>query len=261
MSRGRAVVTGASSGIGEAFARRLAADGHSLLLVARRDDRLAALAAELAGRHGVTADTLAADLAAPDGRAALRAAVDVGGVPELVVLNAGFGAIGPVAGVGRERQAQMVALNCEAVVDLAAHVLPAMVVRGSGTIVVVSSAAAWQPIPYTATYAATKAFELHFVEALAHELRGTGVRAIAACPGPVATEFGEAAGFGGESRWMPKETADGVVAATMAALARGRVRVATGWLARVSTLAATTLPRRPVVWAAGVLHRRLHPRE
>ncbi len=257
MTRGLALVTGASSGIGRAFAERLAEYGHPLLLIARREERLRELSHQLAARFGVQAGFVAADLASADGRATAREAADRAGAVEVLVLNAGFGAAGSVVAIGRERQAEMVALNCEAVVDLACHVLPGMVERGSGTIIVVSSAAAWQPIPFTATYAATKAFELHFAEALDRELDGTGVRVVAVCPGPVTTEFGEAAGFGPPSRWMPHESAEGVVNATLQALRQGRPRVATGWLAKVSTTAAAVLPRRLVVRAAGELHRRL----
>jgi short-subunit dehydrogenase len=255
--RGLAVVTGASSGIGLAFAERLAADGHPLLLVARREERLREITQRLAAQHGVEAAFVVADLASAEGRATCRDAIDAGGGDvDTVVLNAGFGAMGAVAAVGRERQTEMVALNCEAVVDLACHVLPAMIARGSGDVIVVSSAAAFQPIPYTATYAATKAFELFFVEALSAELHGTGVRAIAACPGPTSTEFGQAAGASGESRWIPHETAEGVVAATLHALERGRARVATGGLARITTVLASVLPRRVIVWGAGALHRK-----
>ncbi len=255
--RGLALVTGASSGIGLAFAERLAADGHPLLLVARREDRLREITGRLGHEHGVEVGFVVADLASAEGRAICRQAVDaVGGVVDTVVLNAGFGATGPVAAVGRERQVEMVALNCEAVVDMACHVLPGMITRGAGTLIVVASAAAFQPIPYTATYAATKAFELFFVEALARELAGTGVRAIAACPGPTATEFGQVSGASAGTRWMPHETAAGVVAATFRALDRGRVRVATGRLARVTSVLVAVLPRRLIVWGAGALHRK-----
>lgn len=254
---GLALITGASSGIGRAFAESLAARGHPLLLVARRDDRLRDLARALAERHGVEVGFAVADLATEAGRETCRDAVDaVGGVVDTVVLNAGFGALGTVADIGRDRQTAMVALNCEAVVDLACHLLPGMIERGYGTVVVVSSAAAWQPIPFMATYAATKAFELAFTEALATELAGTGVRAIAACPGPTATEFNLTAGASTGPRFLPQETPEGVVTATWRALDRGRPRVATGWVARVSTTLASVFPRRIVVWGAAVLHRR-----
>lgn len=256
-ARGLALVTGASAGIGRAYAESLAAQGHPLLLVARRDDRLRDIARTLAERHGVEVGFAVADLATPVGRETCRDAVDaVGGVVDTVVLNAGFGALGTVADIGRDRQAEMVALNCEAVVDLACHVLPGMVERGYGTVIVVSSAAAWQPVPFMATYAATKVFELAFAEALATELRGTGVRAIAVCPGPTNTEFNRVVGADHGPRFIPRESPEGVVAATWRALERGRPRVATGWVSRLTSVCAAIVPRRVVVWGAAALHRR-----
>ncbi len=250
-----AVITGASSGIGRAFARHYAREGHPLLLIARREERLRDLALELANRHDVEVGFAAADLATPEGRRTAREAVDAVRAVEVVVLNAGFGGVGAVADLSREHQTAMVAVNCEAVVDLATHVLPRLLAQRNGTIIVVSSAAAWQPIPHTATYAATKAFDLHFAEALANELRGTGVRCIASCPGPTRTEFGEVAG-GSSPSWTPPHTPEQVVRETVRALDRGRVRVATGIAAKVTTVAASILPRRLVVAVAGMIHRR-----
>ena len=187
--RGPALVTGASSGLGWAYADALASRGHPLIVVARREERLRALARRAREVHGVEARSVVADLTTDAGLAACRAALDEGPPPDVVVLNAGFGTHGPLWELDRARQTDMVRLNCAAVVDLAAHALPRMVARGAGALVVVSSAAAWQPVPYMATYAATKAFALHFAEAVAEELRGTGVRAVAVCPGPTRTEF------------------------------------------------------------------------
>jgi short-subunit dehydrogenase len=255
--RGLAVVTGASSGIGRAFAQSLAARGHPLLLVARREDRLAELARWARERHGVEARPLVADLATGEGLAACRGALDAADdPPEVVVLNAGFGSHGRLWQLDRAREAEMVRLNCVAVVDLAAHALPGMVARGRGALVVVSSAAAWQPVPFMATYAATKAFELHFAEALSEELRGTGVRAVAVCPGPTRTEFGAASGSDGATHWaVPFDDAALVVRATWRALARGRRRAPAGLVARGSLLAGRLLPRGLVVRAAALTHR------
>ena len=250
---GLAVVTGASSGIGEAFARDLARRGHSLLLVARRAERLETLAAELstAGRE---VRWVACDLATDGGRDRCRAAVDEAGVPPaVVVLNAGFGSRGSIDQLDRERELQMVRLNVEAVVDLACHVLPGMRARGRGRVVIISSAAAWQPLPFMATYGATKAFELHFAEAIRQELRGTGVQVIAVCPGPTRTEFTTVAGDAGMPRWIPQERSEGVVRATWRALDRGKAHVATGRLARFTIGCARILPRRLVVRAAALL--------
>jgi short-subunit dehydrogenase len=141
-----------------------------------------------------------------------------------------------------------------AVVDLAVHVLPGMVARGGGALVVVSSAAAWQPEPFLATYAATRAIELHLTEALAEELRGTGVRALAVCPGPTRTEFSMASGSEVTSWVIPYDDADLVVRATWRALAAGRRRAVTGVVARGSLLASRILPRGLIVRAARLSH-------
>jgi short-subunit dehydrogenase len=254
--RGPALVTGASSGLGWAYADSLAARGHPLIVVARREERLRALARRARELHGVEARPVVADLGSEEGLAACRAALDDGPAPDVVVLNAGFGTHGPLWELDRAREAQMVRLNCVAVVDLAAHALPRMVARGGGALVVVSSAAAWQPVPFMATYAATKAFELHFAEAVAEELRGTGVRAVAVCPGPTRTEFTMSTGAERTLRWsVPHDDVDLVVRATWRALAAGRRRAPTGWVARGSMLAGRLVPRGLVLRASAVAHR------
>lgn len=251
-----AVVTGASSGLGHAYALSLAARGFDLVVVARRGERLSELARRAGEAHGVDVRTVVADLSTAQGLAACRAAVDAGPTPDIVILNAGFGTRGPLWTLDREREVEMVRLNCVAVVDLAAHVLPGMVARGAGALVVVSSAAAWQPVPFMATYAATKAFELHLTEALAQELRGTGVRALAVCPGPTRTEFTlVASGPSGSRSAIPHDDVDLVVRATWRALAAGRSRAPTGVVARASLLGGRLLPRGLVVRAAALTHR------
>lgn len=254
------MVTGASSGIGLAFARSLAARGHPLVAIARREARLRELASWARERHGVETEVVVADLATEEGLAACRDAVSaLPEPPEVVVLNAGFGSRGALWTLDRRREADMVRLNCVAVVDLAAHALPAMVRRGRGALVVVSSAAAWQPVPYMATYSATKAFDLAFGEAVAHELRGTGVRAVAVCPGPTRTEF-SVAGGAGTSRWtIPFDEPELVVRATWRALAAGRGRAPAGLVSRFALLATRVVPRRAVVWGAALTHRRARP--
>lgn len=249
------VVTGASSGIGWAFAQSLAARGHDLVLVARREGRLRELARIVGERHGVESRVVVADLATEAGLAACRDAISAGPeAPEVVVLNAGFGVRGRYWELERERQSEMVRLNCLAVVDLAAHVLPGMVARGSGALVVVSSAAAWQPVPFMATYAATKVFGLHLAEALSEELRGTGVRALAICPGPTRTEFTMTSETEPTHWWIPFDEVDLVVRAAWRALAAGRRRAVTGPVARGSMLAARILPRGLVLRAAALTH-------
>lgn len=262
MGRGPAVVTGASSGIGRAFAESLAERGHPLIVVARREERLRDLAEWARRRHGVETRVVVADLATEDGLARCRAEIAAGGeAPEVVVLSAGFGSQGPLWTLDRAREADMVRLNCVAVVDLAAHVLPGMVARGSGALVVVSSAAAWQPVPFMATYAASKAFEMHFTEALCEELRGTGVRALAICPGPTRTEFSLSTGGRTAHRAIPFDDVDLVVRATWRALGGGGGRVPIGLVARGSLLGARILPRRVLVRVAALTHRRARPFE
>lgn len=187
-----AMVTGASSGIGAEFARALAVRGHSLTLVARRLERLRALADELARGHDVRVDYFSADLSDPEERERLHAEVSARGMAVQVLVNcAGFGIYEPFASSSYERELEQVRLLVEAVVDLDARFLPAMVRRGRGAVVNVASTAGFQPLPGNGTYSASKAFVLTHSEALAEELRDSGVRVTAVCPGPVPTEFFE----------------------------------------------------------------------
>jgi uncharacterized protein len=253
---GLAVVTGASSGIGLAFAGSLADRGHPVLLVARREDRLRVIAETLTREHGVSAQICVADLATPEGRSRCRDAVDAAGRPvEVAVLNAGFGTRGRLADLDREREIDEIQLNCLGVVDLGLHVLPGMVQRDQGALIVVSSAAGFLPIPHMATYSATKAFELRWTEALAGELRGTGVQAIAVCPGPTKTEFSTGAGGKNPYKGIPVNSADDVVAATWLALERGRSRISTGAVSRLTSVVTRVAPRGLVTRVAGVMHR------
>ena len=191
------VITGASSGLGEGFARALAGRKRSLLLVARREERLAALAIELAERHGVAVETLALDLAADDaGERLMRAAGERGLVIDQLINNAGFGARGAFADLGLDEQKRMIALNCTALMELCHRVLPGMVERKRGGILNVASTASFQPGPWMAVYYATKAFVLSFSEALHEEVRAHGVKVAALCPGPTRTEFADVAGMG-----------------------------------------------------------------
>lgn len=199
-----ALITGASSGIGEAIARQLAERGWGVTLVARREDRLRALADELAAAHGVRAEPIGADLGTAAGRAALSEGVAALGLDvEILVNNAGFGGSGKVHSSDPDRLAEMVRLNCEALVELQARFTPGMAERGRGAVINVASMAAFQPIPGTATYAATKAFVLSLSEATHSELGGKGVAVTAVCPGPVKTEFAASAGIGGANEKLP----------------------------------------------------------
>lgn len=188
-----ALVTGASSGIGEEFARQLASRGHAVTLVARRGERLDRLADELRGAYGVTVDPFIADLETAKGRDAVAALLRAS-APWLLVNSAGYGGRGAIVDMSAAREQAEVRVNVVAVHQLTLMVLPGLIREGGGGVINVASTAAFQPLPYMATYGATKAFVLSFTEALAEELRGSGARAMALCPGPVQTDFHTVAG-------------------------------------------------------------------
>ena len=198
------VVTGASSGIGASIAKELASRGHSLALVARREERLRTLATELTSAYGVAAEVIAADLREPAERDRLAEELrGRGRVVEVLVNNAGFGHQADFATSPRERMVEMVDINVGVVVDLTSRFLTGMIDRGRGSVINIASTAAFQPLPGSAVYAASKAFVLSFSEAIRTELRGTGVSVTAVCPGPVRTEFMEVAGIGGAEERTP----------------------------------------------------------
>lgn len=235
-----AVVTGASSGIGEAYADALAARGHRVLAVARRADRLDALAARWPGR----VVPLATDLSRPGAAHDVSARAGELGPVELLVSNAGRGAFGPVAKTDPYAARDMVALNLTAGVELVTRLLPGMVDRGRGGIVLVSSSGAYYPIPNLAVYNASKAFLLSFAESLSLETDGTGVRVMALCPGPTATGFGETAGMGDMIEKAPGVlSATDVVAEAMRAFDRGRTLCLPGAVSRAMTPVFAHLPR------------------
>ncbi len=249
-----ALVTGASSGIGEAFALELAALGMNLLLTARRHDLLQTLAGDLVRRHGIEARALPADLSTPDGLEQLVAAVDAEGVPvHLLVNNAGFGSYGRFDSLPPEREQAQVQVNCASVVRLARACLPAMLERGDGGIINVASTAAFQPTPGMAVYGATKAFVLHFSEALWAENRARGVRVLALCPGGTRTGFFEALNDPSMQFRLPQArmmTSERVVAEALRALERGRSYRVNGALNYVATLSTRLGPRGLVARAA-----------
>lgn len=215
-----ALVTGASSGIGGDFARQLAARGHDVTLVARRTERLQALAKELRAQHSVKVSVHTADLGTHAGRAPVATMLRTGG-PWLLVNNAGFGSRGRFADLDAKREVEEVELNVVALHELTAAALPGNVAARKGAIINVASTAAYQAIPYMATYAATKAFVLHFTEAIALELQGTGVRAMALCPGPTRTEFDDVAGVSVLFDKSLPMSAAAVVRSALRALDRG----------------------------------------
>jgi short-subunit dehydrogenase len=194
-NRSAAIVTGASSGMGVEYAKLFARDGHDLVLVARREDRLAALAAEIEQAHGVRAHVVAADLSAPAGVARVVEEVKRLGLEvEFLVNDAGFAASGPFAGSELEHLLDLVRVNVMALLALTRAFLPDMIARGRGRILNVGSTAGFVPGPFMAVYYASKAFVNSFTEALWYELRGTGVTVTVSCPGATATEFASVAG-------------------------------------------------------------------
>jgi short-subunit dehydrogenase len=243
-----ALVTGASSGIGAAFARALHLRGERLILVARRADRLTALAKELGRDHVV----IAADLAAVGAAERVRREIESRGLAvDLLVNNAGLGHTCAFDAQPIETVRQMIDVNVRALVELTHELLPAMRARGRGRIVNVASNAAFQPVPYLTVYAATKSFVLSFSEGLAEELRGTGVQVQVLCPGITATEFLEVAQTqrGMLVTRMPMMTPEQVVRASLEGLDSGRVRVVAGLPNRVlgfvvQRLAPRALARR-----------------
>jgi short-subunit dehydrogenase len=249
----RALVTGASSGIGAAFARALRARGARLALVARRADRLAALASELGGSDG--AEAFPFDLTEADAPARLeRALAERGMVVDLLVNNAGLGHTGRFAEAPLPRILEIVDLDLRALVELTRRFLPGMLERGRGGIINVVSTAAFQPVPYLAAYAASKAAVLSFSEALAAELRGSGVRVQTLCPGLTATEFQSVAGTDRVAfNRTPAVTPETVVAESLAGFDRGRDRVIVGWNNRLVAAAVRVAPR----WLARELAGRL----
>jgi uncharacterized protein len=221
-----ALITGASSGIGEEFARQLAAMGYDVILVARRKERLENLAEELPTNARVLTCDLGSEAEGLPSRVA-RLGVDV----ELLVNNAGFGLRGHFADLDAGREAEMVRVNCEAVVTLTHAFLPAMIERGQGGVITVASTAGMQPLPYETTYAATKAFAISFMEALSMELRGTGVKCLVVNPGPVKTEWQAVAGYDENTRAAPGMIdAQQCVADSLRAYDRGKRSVVPGRL-------------------------------
>jgi short-subunit dehydrogenase len=240
------LITGASSGIGAELARGLAARGHGVTLSARREERLEELAEELTGRYDVRVETVSADVADRESREQLADELSGRGLTvDVLVNNAGYGSGGQFVSLDPATEAAMVRLNCEAVVALAGAFLPGMVQRGRGAMLNIASSISFQPVPNQATYGASKAFVLSFTEALAEELRGTGVSATAACPGPVRTEFGEQGGFGGADEriparlWLQPET---VAEQALTALAKGQRVVVPGVHNRVGAAFGRHLP-------------------
>lgn len=243
-----ALVTGASSGIGAEFAQRLAARGMHLVLVARREDRLKALAEDLHTRHGAESVVLPGDLGEPGTIARLCDEFDDRGIViDLLVNNAGFGIVDTVERTDTERVLEMLRVNVAAVTELTYRLLPGMLERERGGIVNVSSASAYQPVAYMGAYAASKAYILHLSEALWAEARDRGVTVLAVCPGATKTDFFEVAGVGGWLRKHRAQTTEKVVKYALRAFEKRRPSTTSGWRDFWTSLAVRFLSRRFVV--------------
>ncbi|MDE2383698.1 MAG: SDR family oxidoreductase [Alphaproteobacteria bacterium] len=245
------MITGASAGLGVEFARQLAAQGQNLLLVARRAERLEALAAELAAKQGVQVLIEAADLSEPGAAAKLMQAVARRGLTvETLINNAGFGLKGEFAALDGQRQSEMIALNCTALTELCHAVLPGMIARKSGGILNVASTAAFQAGPLMAVYYATKAYVLSFSEALHDEVKAQGVRVSCLCPGATATEFATVAGMTQTALFKLAVGPEKVVADGLAALKRNQAFIVSGFQNRLFAFGTRLGPRALNRWIA-----------
>jgi hypothetical protein len=242
--RRRALVTGASSGIGMAFAERLARDEYEVVIVARRVDRLNALARRLRRAYGAVVEPVAVDLGDPAELRVVEQAIAEDDALELLVNNAAFGTSGPFSELDVEREEAEIRLNVIAPVRLTRVALPGMIARRKGAIINVSSLGAFQPMPFTATYGATKAYLNSFTEALHEELRDTGVRVQALSPGFTRTDFQKHAGM--DTSTLPAftlMTPEAVVDESLAALESGTLVCVPGLYYRSLLAASSVLPR------------------
>ncbi len=251
--RGTALVTGASSGIGLELATLLARDRHDLVFVARRRDRLEAIARGLTEEFGVTVTILPHDLAQSEAPAAVARELEERGLAvDILINNAGFGVYGPFARTPLERELEMIQVNVTALTHLTKLLLPGMLERRSGRILNVASTASFQPGPLMAVYYASKAYVLSFTEALANELDGSGVTVTALCPGPTITEFQQEAGVAQTRlfRSMLVMNAPEVARAGYEGMLRGKRIVIPGAANRVLVEALRVSPRRLVTAVA-----------
>ena len=245
------LITGASSGIGEAFARRLAARGENVLLVARSEDKLASVCNELGRANNVNAQYVAMDLVETAAAARLFEETERRGLEiEMLINNAGFGSMGDFTAFEMERDLRMIDLNIKALVALTHYYLPPMRERKKGTIINVASTAAFQGVPYMAVYAATKAFVLSFSEALWDENRAHGVHVMALCPGVTQTNFFAAANTD-KPPMRAMQTPEQVVDTALKGLKRGKSHIISGWANYLTTETERLVPRWLVARIAG----------
>lgn len=251
-NRRSALITGASAGIGQAFAEHLARDGYSLTVVARNQERLDALAARLRAGHGVEVDIVVADLTQGFDVSRVEDCLRDSSDLDLLINNAGFGTYGRFAELPPEAEMAEINLNVVALVRLTRAALPGMIARGEGAIINVSSMAGFQAAPFNATYGATKAYVTSFTEAISEELRGTGVRVQALCPGFTRTEFQDRAGIDVSGlpslAWM---SAEAVVDSSLTGLDSGDVVHVPGFTNRLVSGAAGLIPRSLLRWVGG----------
>lgn len=237
------LITGASSGIGEGFARRLAAEGHNLVLVARSSKALHELCDELMLKHDVMAHYVVLDLAEPNADLSLFEETEKHGIEiDWLINNAGFGSVGDFAKLDLDHELQMIELNIAALVAITHAYLGKMRERKSGTIINVSSAAGFQPIPFMATYAATKAFVTSFSEAIAEENRPYGIQVLALCPGSTKTNFFAASKIDRPIQVKGQQTVEDVVETAMQAVAAGRTKIVSGISNKIGAFLGSYVP-------------------
>jgi uncharacterized protein len=256
-----ALITGASGGIGEAFAHLLAGKGYDLALCARNEAELNRVAGVAIGRSGVAATVIPADLSAPGGTDVLAERLAAKGTPDVVVNNAGFGLVGPTAELDRGQQLAMIDLNVRALTDLTLRFLPGMLERRSGGIINVASVAAFLPGPNMSVYFATKAFVTSFTDAIAEEIKDSGVKIMSLCPGPVATGFQARAGIRERKSTRSGNimSAEEVAAAGWAAFESGARMEIPGALNKLTAYGLRGMPRRLVLPIAARAVRALKP--
>jgi len=250
-----ALVTGASAGIGLALAEQLAAAGANLVLTARRADRLEALAAKLRNGYGIQVRAITADLVDPTAPQQLLSGTEDSGLAiDILINNAGFGYYGRFASGDATWQRHMVDLNCGAVVHLTRLFLPKMVERRRGYVMIVASTAAYQPVAFMATYAATKVFDRFLAEALAHEVAEYGVKVSALCPGPTESEFHEVAGARSQIGRGRQSAAD-VARIGLEAMVAGKPWVIPYTAGKALVFLQRLMPRRMVSGMAATMFR------
>lgn len=249
------LITGASSGIGEVFARKLAARGRNVLLVARSEEKLVTLCNELGRSNSIRAQYVALDLSNTEAPAQLFAEANRRGLTvDMLINNAGFGSMAEFSKLDLARELNMIDLNIKSLVELTHRFLRPMIERKQGAIINVASTAAFQPVPYMATYAATKAFVLSFSEALWEENRSHGIKILALCPGVTDTNFFEAA-RGHKPPARVSQTPEEVVDTALRGLVQGKSHIISGWTNFLMTQSERFAPRSLITRVAGRMMR------